>query len=219
MTIPNSNEVENTLNLIAHEMAKVKGQIKTIQDNNQPLTDEQSTLKEQVKQLDEWLAEEIKYSHAREAEFYEVYAKVKQMWEKFREDTRELKRAKEAGSADRIREIETELWDSKIELRKLNAELESLQRKWDQAQRLKKDAENYASIEERLSKATLGAPWREWAKDHQIDGGKRIAYRGRMILADTMGLGKTLTSIVAVDLIRSMTAEADAEHPFIIETN
>lgn len=219
MTIPNTNEVDEVLNQIAGEMARLNARVDEINIQTKPLTDEKATLADHIKELDDWLTEEMKYAHSREADSYEVYQKVKAMWDKFRADTRQLKLDKEQGAGTRIKEIETELWDSKLELRNLQSELDSLQRKWDQAQRLKKDAENYASVEERLSQATIGAPWREWAKDHQIVGGKRIAFRGRMILADTMGLGKTLTSIVACDLIRAMTASADEEHPVVIETN
>jgi SNF2 family DNA or RNA helicase len=105
------------------------------------------------------------------------------------------------------------------QLKALNRELESLERKWDLAQRKIKDAERYLSMQERLDKLTVGAPWREWAKDHQIDGARRIAHRGKLLLGDTMGLGKTLTAIAAMDMIRAMTAEVDEDHPLVIETN
>jgi hypothetical protein len=60
---------------------------------------------------------------------------------------------------------------------------------------------------------TMGAPWREWAKDHQIGGAKKITYEGRMILGDTMGLGKTLTSLIAIDMIEAATKDASPENP------
>ena len=219
MTIPNSSEVEETLSLIAAEIARVNSQVKQINEKNQPLNDEKNSLENKIKEFEEWLSNEIRYSHDQEAEAYKAYQQIKAMWDKFREDSRKLKAEREGNAAERIREINNALWDDKLELRKLNEELASLQRRWDQALRIKKDAENYASVEERLDKATMGAPWREWAKDHQIVGGKRIAYRGRILLGDTMGLGKTLTSIIACDLIRAMTSDADEEHPVVIETN
>lgn len=219
MTIPNSNEVEEALSLIAAQIAAANKAVNEIKEKTKPLTDERTDLQVKITEVEEWFSEEVKYSHAREQEMYEAYLKVKQMWEKFRDDTRSLKQKKQGDAALRVNAIDEELWDSKKDLRQLEQELDSLQRQWDQALRRKKDAENYASIEERLSKAAMGAPWREWAKDHQIEGGKRIAYRGKLLLGDTMGLGKTLTSIIAVDLIRAMTAHADEEHPVVIETN
>jgi len=219
MTIPNTNDVEELLSEIAASIAKVNGSIKQINDKNTPLNKEKNELKESVAKIEEWLTEEIKYSHEQEAEIYRVYQQAKAMWEKFREDSREIRDNKTHNASLRIKEIDEVLWDDRTALRNLESELASLQRRCDQALRLKKDAENYASLEERLNNAAMGAPWREWAKDHQLVGGKRIAFRGRMILADTMGLGKTLTSIVACDPIRAMTSTADADHPVVIETN
>jgi SNF2 family DNA or RNA helicase len=50
---------------------------------------------------------------------------------------------------------------------------------------------------------TASAPWREWAFDHQIDGAKRAAVAHRAVLGDKTGLGKTLTSIIYMDMVKA----------------
>jgi len=219
MSIPTGNEVQQMLDEIALEMARVKEQINARQATIAPLNTERDNLKEKVKTAEDKYAEESTYAYDQRSEAYKIYKQVEAMWEKYLSDCRALKEAELSGVNQRIAEIRTEVWDTEIELKKLRLQLEALERRWDLAQRQIKDAANYASIKDRMDTLTMGAPWREWAKDHQIDGGRRIAYRGKLLLGDTMGLGKTLTSVIAMDFIRAMTAEADAEHPVVIETN
>lgn len=57
--------------------------------------------------------------------------------------------------------------------------------------------------EAQLDIDTSGAPWREFAFDHQISGGKRLAVAKRGILADKRGLGKTLTSLIWLDMVKA----------------
>jgi SNF2 family DNA or RNA helicase len=52
-----------------------------------------------------------------------------------------------------------------------------------------------------LDENTIGAPWREFAYEHQLDGGRRLASAHRAILGDKRGLGKTLTSIITIDML------------------
>ncbi len=73
---------------------------------------------------------------------------------------------------------------------------------------------NAALVDARWAKLVAGAPWREWAKDHQIKGGRQWAEYPGMILADEMGLGKTLTSIIGLDMIRAATADARPDNPY-----
>lgn len=95
--------------------------------------------------------------------------------------------------------------ESKAEKLKLN----ELEKKIAQAQRLesvKKEQEELSrEFEKRaaeLDQLTATAKWREFAFDHQIDGGKRLAIAKRGILADKRGLGKTLTSLVWADMVQ-----------------
>lgn len=75
----------------------------------------------------------------------------------------------------------------------------------------------YKVLEEKWNLLTAGAPWREWAKDHQISAGHKITQDRKVILADTMGLGKTLSAIIACDLAEAATREASPDHPFLGE--
>lgn len=219
MTIPTGEEVEAILNSIAVEMGAIRSQIKEVSDRIEPLREERTELKDKQAELEKAHNEEIKYAFDQEQKIYQIYLEAQKHWANYKEMCRQQKMAAEAGINDRVKEIRLQLWDDEQALKDLNRELESLERKWDLAQRKIKDAERYLSMQERLDKMTVGAPWREWAKDHQIDGARRIAHRGKLLLGDTMGLGKTLTAIAAMDMIRAMTAEVDAEHPLVIETN
>jgi SNF2 family DNA or RNA helicase len=55
----------------------------------------------------------------------------------------------------------------------------------------------------KFEELTLNLPWREFAFTHQIDGASRLATAGRSILGDKRGLGKTLTSIIALDMLQA----------------
>ncbi|MGH9057911.1 MAG: DEAD/DEAH box helicase [Acidimicrobiales bacterium] len=76
-----------------------------------------------------------------------------------------------------------------------------------QLSRLEIEAMRNAEISARSQEfdtLTANMPWREWAFDHQITGAKEIALgNGRVILGDKRGLGKTLTSLIACDMLKS----------------
>lgn len=114
---------------------------------------------------------------------------------------------------ERLAEIEGRRWDAQLEAKRLEREYESLQRQIDQARRAALKTGEWKALEARWDAMTMGAPWREWAKDHQITGGKKCTYEGRIILADTMGLGKTLTSLVTIDMIQAATKDAREDNP------
>jgi len=111
-------------------------------------------------------------------------------------------------------EFREALYEMKNNIRKVKADHESLERKLDQARRLEIAQASFADIEAKWEKLTLTAPWREWAFDYQISGAKKITMNKRMILADTMGLGKTLSALIALDLIRAATKDARPDNPY-----
>jgi SNF2 family DNA or RNA helicase len=123
-------------------------------------------------------------------------------------------------NADMLK-LQEERYEQAKALREAERRAESIQRQIDQerrrieAERLQaeKDA-RLKEIQEKWDKETIGAPWREWAKEHQIVGARKIAQAGGIICADGMGLGKTLTSIAALDMIRTATASAREDNPF-----
>lgn len=104
-------------------------------------------------------------------------------------------------------------WEQRQALRKAQQEKESLERRIQQAAIAKERAEQWLTLEKRWDMLTMGAPWREWAKDHQLEGASKIVYEGGLILADPMGLGKTLTAIIAMDKIRAATKDASYDNP------
>lgn len=55
---------------------------------------------------------------------------------------------------------------------------------------------------EMLDVITRNASWRQFAFTHQIEGAKQLAIAKRGILGDQRGLGKTLTSIIWLDMLR-----------------
>jgi SNF2 family DNA or RNA helicase len=81
-------------------------------------------------------------------------------------------------------------------------ELERLRREWAKLQ-----AELEALLKLRrdrmeIDHSTKDAPWRARAKKHQLEGAHRLVAADRAILADKPGLGKTLQSIMAINMLR-----------------
>ena len=103
---------------------------------------------------------------------------------------------------------------AQLEVQKLNQELEA--KKAEEAAK-KAEAEQYLALTERFDAASAGAKWREWAKDHQIKAGHKIAMDRYVLLADPMGLGKTLSSIVTADIVQSVTKACNPDFPFLGE--
>lgn len=62
---------------------------------------------------------------------------------------------------------------------------------------------DYNEKAKELDSLTATAQWREFAFDHQIEGGKRLAIAKRGILGDKRGLGKTLTSLIYLDMVQA----------------
>lgn len=110
---------------------------------------------------------------------------------------------KAAEAQRKAREFETQMFDAKRAMRKIEELQAAAERKQARLQDLKAFQENAAKMQAEFDIITAGAPWREWAKDHQIDGAKRLATAKRAILADAPRLGKTLTSLAACDMNQS----------------
>lgn len=109
--------------------------------------------------------------------------------------------------------LDESIFDVQQDLRRKQREAESIQRQIEQAERAAINQAEWKTLEQRWDALTLGAPWREWAKDHQLDAARKITYEGSLILGDTMGLGKTLSAIIAMDMIQAATKDASPDHP------
>ena len=129
--------------------------------------------------------------------------------QKFEQERREAVASITAAHAD-MADAE---FDARREVRKQQDLFDSMQRQIDQKRRAELVSAEWQTLEKRWDTLTMGAPWREWAKDHQLSGARKITYEGRMILADTMGLGKTLTSLIAIDMIEAATKDASPDNP------
>lgn len=99
--------------------------------------------------------------------------------------------------------LELEIREHRFDIRRQTSEVQRLERMFRQAldnERVKKE---FIEQAEEFEKRVAGAPWREFALQHQIDGAKYMAAAKRCILADKMGLGKTLTAIATLDMLNA----------------
>lgn len=135
----------------------------------------------------------------------ETAARIRQLQIELMERTSKLQQEYDALEQERLKQ-QREAW-------KKQEEVESLQRQIDAARRANIKKNEWSTLENRWDQLTMGAPWREWAKDHQLQAAKKITYEGRMILGDTMGLGKTLSVICALDMIEAATKDASPDNP------
>lgn len=89
---------------------------------------------------------------------------------------------------------------TKRELEKKVESAKRLKMLKDQAKELR---DQFEEKTKELDELTKSAKWREFAFDHQIEGGKRLAVAKRGILGDKRGLGKTLTSLIWADMVQA----------------
>jgi SNF2 family DNA or RNA helicase len=118
------------------------------------------------------------------------------------------RKANEIAARKRALEMELEAEKRRLEEERKAAEKAARQAEWEAANK---------ALNERWDALTIGAPWREWAKDHQITGAHKLVEDRAVILADSMGLGKTLTSIITTDMVAAATKDASPETPFLGE--
>lgn len=103
------------------------------------------------------------------------------------------------------------------------AALQNEQRQREMQEKIEADARtaelkalaDKAALSKNWDYLTAGAPWREMAADHQIKGAHKIVADRYVILADPMGLGKTLTAIATTDMAQAATVDASPEHPWL----
>lgn len=96
------------------------------------------------------------------------------------------------------------------EQQRINNELRNMEKEIAAAKRLelvKQEQEDlrrqYEEKSKELDSLTASALWREFAYDHQIEGGKKLAIAKRGILADKRGLGKTLSGLIFCDMVKA----------------
>lgn len=99
------------------------------------------------------------------------------------------------------RQIDVEQYDLRRALREANQEVLNALRALERALEAAKFRKEYQDASGRFDELIVNMPWREKAMPHQIEGAKQIAMTGRAILGDKMGLGKSLTSLAAADML------------------
>lgn len=99
--------------------------------------------------------------------------------------------------------ISDSVWEARKAMRDLERRINSESQRLTQAVENKKQREELSRLSEELDRITEGMPWRDAAFPHQISGAKALAVQHRGILADTMGLGKSLTAIIYMDMIKA----------------
>lgn len=160
---------------------------------------------------------EVERARQEESAAYQEYInQLEVIRDKKMAEDRELNEAQR--KADAIRR-QMEAIKAEEERKRLEAEAEA-RRAAEEAerQRIAEMREMEALLlRERLDKLTIGAYWREFAKEHQLEAGRFIAENRNVILADPMGLGKTLSAIVTVEMAQQITKDVSPEHPFLGE--
>ncbi len=120
--------------------------------------------------------------------------------------------------------IKDDIYDAQSKANTAAWDLKNKERLLELAQAEEEKAKQAAALQEQLlipnekwDALAMGAEWREHAKNHQIEGGKKLVQDRHVIVADPPGLGKTLTSIAACDMAEAATRETSKEHPFLGE--
>lgn len=95
------------------------------------------------------------------------------------------------------------LGDLRDKLRNVNKELEEQQKAAAITAEQKRISDEYLKQVAELDELMMQYKWFAEAKAHQVDGAKQMAIGKKVVLGDKRGLGKTLTSIAACDLVGS----------------
>lgn len=102
-----------------------------------------------------------------------------------------------------IHAIDEATYDARRELRLAVQRVDQMLRLFKQAIDNEMATERYKASAIEFDEITADLSWREFAYDHQIEGGKYLAANKRCILGDKMGLGKSLTSLIACDMMQA----------------
>lgn len=104
---------------------------------------------------------------------------------------------------EKKQEIETLLFDDRRRKRMLEHSIRVAENRLRQELENERIRKEFQDSSVAFDKLTAGFKWREFALQHQIEGAKHLATAKRAILGDKMGLGKTLTSLIACDMLQA----------------
>jgi len=126
--------------------------------------------------------------------------------------------AEEAEDAEAMAELQKQLDAIRVRQRERDSRRNVARQEWQRVSKELEDAKRqqttFLSKQEiirktkeeynfYLTEVSPDAPWRERARKHQLDGAVRLAIAERAICGDKPGLGKTLESIMFMDLRKS----------------
>lgn len=135
-------------------------------------------------------------------ELKDVAAPLEAEKSKFKEEAKiydDLARA----ARDKANAVEIKMFDLRKSIRQAEKDAQQAVRKLEQQQKVELAEREFLKIAADYDEIVANAPWFSDAMPHQFDAAKRMAYEGTCILADTMGLGKTLTVIAALDMAQA----------------
>jgi SNF2 family DNA or RNA helicase len=105
-----------------------------------------------------------------------------------------------------IEELEKPLKESIYDRRRAIAQaqrnVETLERQLRLALDKIRAGDKFQKMAEQLDADTIGAPWREWAFDKQIECAKIVAINKRVLCGNKVGTGKSLTALIAADMLK-----------------
>lgn len=101
------------------------------------------------------------------------------------------------------RELQTKLNALRIEKSKIQANISQLTKELELELDKIRNSFAFQSKIERFNTETAGLFWREWAFPYQIEGAEYLAVAERAILGDKRGLGKSLTLLIAADMVKA----------------
>jgi SNF2 family DNA or RNA helicase len=131
--------------------------------------------------------------------------------DKINEAKRALKEQMEKLNAE-LAEVEDKLESEHTTDWQIQREIRELERKVEEEEHKRKEAERLAEIERRKNIAMAGfrhqieelsPEWEKYPHDYQWEGAGTLALMGSGLLGDEMGLGKTLTAIMWLDFIKA----------------
>lgn len=95
------------------------------------------------------------------------------------------------------------LGDLRSKLKGVEEDIQRLDQEARVAAENKRIAEEFQRQIAELDELAMQFHWFSEIKSHQLDGARKLAVAGKAVLGDERGLGKTLTSIAACDLVGS----------------
>lgn len=99
-------------------------------------------------------------------------------------------------------EIDADIWEADKADRAAQREVKNAEQALRDAMIAERNRRAFMEKSIGFDEITAGLSWREWALQHQLEGAKFLAIAKRGILADKMGLGKTLTSLIWADMLK-----------------